>query len=142
MPVRVPRLRQDAGIVSAVRQHEGDLGIGQKMEFEHRPPRRDMVPFGAHCEYRGSDIVDGDGSIVDAAANKLGGTGIGTVGSGGAGNGSFQGQLYTIDRAAPTIAAAAITLPDPPGNTYVANTWTNNAPSGRNQSAIRRSKSS
>jgi large repetitive protein len=70
------------------------------------------------------NLNDND-SIVDAAANKLGGTGTGTVGSGGAGNGSFEGQLYTIDRAAPTIAATAITLPDPPGNTYVADTWTN-----------------
>jgi hypothetical protein len=69
--------------------------------------------------------LNDDDSIVDAATNKLGGTGTGTVGSGGAGNGSFEGQLYTIDRAAPTIAATAITLPDPPGNTYVADTWTN-----------------
>ena len=68
--------------------------------------------------------LNDDDSIVDAAANKLGGTGTGTVGSGGAGNGSFQGQLYTIDRAAPTIAASAVTLPLP-GTTYVAGTWTN-----------------
>jgi hypothetical protein len=70
------------------------------------------------------NLNDND-SITDAAANKLGGTGTGSVGSGGAGNGSFEGQLYTIDRAAPTIAATAITLPDPPGTTYVADTWTN-----------------
>jgi hypothetical protein len=69
--------------------------------------------------------LNDDDSIVDGATNRLGGTGTGSVGSGGAGNGSFQGQLYTIDRAAPTIAATAITLPNPPGNTYVANTWTN-----------------
>jgi len=40
----------------------------------------------------GLNLVDND-SIVDAAANKLGGT--------GAGNGNFTGLAYTIDRAAP-----------------------------------------
>jgi hypothetical protein len=38
---------------------------------------------------------------------------------------AIQSQGFKIDTTAPTIAASAITLPDPPGNTYVADTWTN-----------------
>ena len=62
----------------------------------------------------GLNLVDDD-SITDAAGNKLGGT--------GAGNGNFTGQVYTIDRTAPTVTAAAVTLPDIAA--YLANTWTN-----------------
>src|SRR5207248_2323822 len=47
--------------------------------------------------------LNDDDSIIDAAGNKLGGTGTGTAGSGGTGNGSFTGQVYTIDRTAPTV---------------------------------------
>ncbi len=68
------------------------------------------------------NLNDND-SIVDVVGNKLGGTGTGSAGGGGAGNGSFEGQAYTIDRAAPTIAATAVTLPD--NNAYTADTWTN-----------------
>src|SRR5215211_2248160 len=68
------------------------------------------------------NLNDND-SIVDAAGNKLGGTGTGSAGGGGAGNGSIEGQVYSIDRAAPTIAARAVTLPD--NNAYTAGTWTN-----------------
>jgi hypothetical protein len=42
----------------------------------------------------GLNLVDND-SITDGVGNKLGGT--------GAGNGSFTGEVYTIDRAAPTV---------------------------------------
>ena len=62
----------------------------------------------------GLNLVDDD-SIADTAANKLGGT--------GAGNGNFTGQVYTIDRTAPTLTAAAVTLPG--SAVYLANTWTN-----------------
>ena len=62
----------------------------------------------------GLNLVDND-TIADAATNKLGGTGIG--------NGNFTGQVYTIDRTAPTITAAAVTLPG--SAVYLANTWTN-----------------
>jgi hypothetical protein len=44
----------------------------------------------------GLNLVDDD-SIVDGFANKLGGT--------GAGNGNFTGQLYTVDRTAPTVSS-------------------------------------
>ena len=42
----------------------------------------------------GLNLVDDD-SIADTAGNKLGGT--------GAGNGNFTGQVYTIDRSAPSV---------------------------------------
>ena len=44
----------------------------------------------------GLNLVDND-SIVDGAGNKLGGT--------GAGNGNFIGQVYTVDKSAPTVSS-------------------------------------
>ena len=49
------------------------------------------------------NLNDND-SIVDAAGNKLAGAGTGTVSSGGAGNGSFSGQVYAIDKTATASA--------------------------------------
>ncbi len=46
----------------------------------------------------GLNLVDDD-SIVDGAGNPLGGTG-----TSGAGDGSFTGQVYTIDKTAPTVS--------------------------------------
>jgi len=72
--------------------------------------------------------LNDDDSIADAAGNKLGGTGTGTAGGGETGNGSFTGEVYTIDRAAPTVTSAAVKgdAPDFTGATnYVADTWTN-----------------
>ena len=43
----------------------------------------------------GLNLVDND-SIVDAAGNKLGGTGVG--------NGNFTGQVFTLDRSGPSSA--------------------------------------
>ena len=60
--------------------------------------------------------LNDDDSIADGAGNKL------------AGNGSFTGEVYTIDRAAPTVTSAAVkgAAPDFTGATnYVADTWTN-----------------
>src|SRR5438132_4803256 len=54
----------------------------------------------------GLNLVDND-TIVDAAGNKLGGTGIG--------NGNFTGQVFTIDKTAPTISGAATTSPNAAG---------------------------
>src|SRR4029078_7020 len=54
----------------------------------------------------GLNLNDND-TIVDTAGNKFGGTGTCTVGSGGAGNGSFVGQVYAIDRTlTPQITAS------------------------------------
>src|SRR5438132_13509307 len=54
----------------------------------------------------GLNLMDND-TIVDAAGNKLGGTGIG--------NGNFTGQVFTIDKTAPTISGAATTSPNAAG---------------------------
>jgi hypothetical protein len=51
----------------------------------------------------GVNLVDDD-SIADGAGNSLGGTG-----TSGAGNGSFTGQTYTIDKTVPTVSSIALT---------------------------------
>ncbi len=53
----------------------------------------------------GLNLVDND-SITDSAGNKLGGTG-----TSGAGDGSFTGQVYTIDKTAPTVTVTAPSSP-------------------------------
>jgi hypothetical protein len=58
----------------------------------------------------GLNLVDDD-SITDSAGNKLGGTG-----TSGAGDGSFTGEVYTIDKTAPTVTldsvnGSAVTFP-------------------------------
>ena len=63
----------------------------------------------------GLNLRDND-SIKDGANNVLGGT--------GSGNGDFTGEVYTIDRTAPTVTGAAVKGPDFT-DTYVADTWTN-----------------
>ncbi|MFL5896509.1 MAG: beta strand repeat-containing protein [Thermoleophilaceae bacterium] len=50
----------------------------------------------------GLNLVDDD-SIADAVGNKLGGTG-----TTGAGNGSFTGQVYTIDKTAPAVSLTQV----------------------------------
>src|SRR5205814_2092518 len=50
----------------------------------------------------GLNLADDD-SISDAVGNALGGT--------GAGNGSFTGQVYTIDQTAPTVQSINRTTP-------------------------------
>jgi hypothetical protein len=63
----------------------------------------------------GLNLTDND-SIKDAANNPLGGT--------GSGNGSFTGDAYVIDRAAPTMTGSALKGPDFTA-AYTANSWTN-----------------
>jgi hypothetical protein len=58
--------------------------------------------------------LDDDDTIVDAYANRLGGLGAGTAGSGGPGNGSLGGPAYTVDKTGPSIT---ITTP-PAGASY------------------------
>ena len=53
----------------------------------------------------GLNLVDDD-SIVDGAGNKLGGT--------GAGNGNLTGEVYTIDKTAPTAPTIASSTPASP----------------------------
>jgi hypothetical protein len=63
----------------------------------------------------GLNLTDND-SIKDAANNLLGGT--------GSGNGSFTGDVYVIDRAAPTMTGSAVLGPDFT-DPYTAGDWTN-----------------
>ncbi|MGH7893884.1 MAG: hypothetical protein ACREQL_04400, partial [Candidatus Binatia bacterium] len=70
------------------------------------------VNTGSGSGTLGLNLVDDD-SIIDAAGNKLGGTG-----TTGANNGSFTGQVYTIDKTKPVIAGS----PAPAAN---GNGWNN-----------------
>jgi hypothetical protein len=65
----------------------------------------------------GLNLVDND-SIKDGANNPLGG-----AGTTGTADGSFTGQVYTVDKTKPVISASATTLPG--GATYSAGSWTN-----------------
>ena len=73
VPARVSRLGQDAGIVSAVGQHERHVGIGQEVELEHRAPRRNVVLFGSEGEDGNANVVDGNRAPVhlEAALRKI-----------------------------------------------------------------------
>jgi hypothetical protein len=71
--------------------------------------------------------LNDDDSIADGAGNKLGGTGTGTAASpGGPGNGSFTGQVYTIEKTVADTTAptnASITINDNAS-------WTNSSTGG------------
>jgi hypothetical protein len=65
----------------------------------------------------GLNLTDND-SIVDGAGNKLGGT--------DPSNGDFTGDVYVIDRAAPTMTGSAVKGPNfAATDTYTAGDWTN-----------------
>jgi hypothetical protein len=65
----------------------------------------------------GLNLTDND-SIADAAGNKVGGT--------NPGNGDFTGDVYLIDRAAPTMTGSAVLGPNfAATDTYTAGNWTN-----------------
>src|SRR5204863_10207021 len=64
----------------------------------------------------GLNLVDND-SIVDATTHPLGGAGT----SGGA-NGSFSGEVYTIDRTPPTVTSITLAAANPSNASSV--TWT------------------
>ena len=59
----------DPGIVPAARQHEGDVGVGQQMDLEGRPPRRDMVLLGADREDRRAQVGQRNRSAADPEAS-------------------------------------------------------------------------
>ena len=48
--------REYSGVMSAIRQHEGNLGAAEQVELEHRAPRRHMVPQRADGEDRNANI--------------------------------------------------------------------------------------
>ena len=73
-------------------------GVTGAVDHRRRPaagrPDTVTVSTGTGDGTLGLNLVDDD-TITDAAGNQLGGT--------GAGNGNFTGQVYTIDRTAPTV---------------------------------------
>ena len=73
--------------------------------------------------------LNDDDSIRDAAANRLGGTGIGVAGGGGAGNGSAAGPAFALDRTlVPTITAADKTYDGTTSATIVTRGFTSALP--------------
>ena len=65
MPMPMTRLADDAGVVAAARQHEGDVGVGEVVDLVDRAPRRDVVALGADGEDRHADILQRDRPAVD-----------------------------------------------------------------------------
>jgi hypothetical protein len=61
-------LGDDARIVAAAGEHEGDLCVGQKMDLVHRAPGRYVIALGADREDRDPDVGEGDGSPIDLVA--------------------------------------------------------------------------
>ena len=57
----MPRLGNDAGIVPAAGQREGDGGAGQPVQLVDRPPGGNMVALGADNEHRHAQGGQADG---------------------------------------------------------------------------------
>ena len=64
------------------------------------------VNTGSNDGTVGLNLVDDD-SIQDSGNRKLGGTGLG--------NGNFTGQVYTVDKTAPTVALSGSLRSGKPG---------------------------
>ena len=62
------RLTDNSRIVAAVGQDEGDAGFIYEIDFVHRLPGSDMVPFGGDNEHRDVDITQGDRHALNAIA--------------------------------------------------------------------------
>ena len=61
-------LADDAGIVPAARQHEGDVGVAEQADLVDRVPRRDVVLLGADGEDRHPDVGEHHRPAVDRVA--------------------------------------------------------------------------
>ncbi len=59
------RRAHDAGVMAAVRQHEGHVGVGQQVDLVDRAPGRDVVGKRAHREDRHAYIAKGNRTAVD-----------------------------------------------------------------------------
>jgi hypothetical protein len=64
----VTGLADDAGIVPAIGQGEGDIRVGQLVDLVDRPPRRDVVVLGADGEDRHAQTLQGDRPAIDHEA--------------------------------------------------------------------------
>ena len=60
---------QYADVVAARRQHEGDLGVGKKVDLVDRAPRRDVIGLGADDEHRRADVAQRDRPPVHHVAS-------------------------------------------------------------------------
>ena len=54
------RFGHDAGIMAAIRQHEGQLIVGEKVSLVDRLPRRDVIGFGRDNEHGHADVLERD----------------------------------------------------------------------------------
>src|SRR5207302_899213 len=75
----------------------GVSGASKSSKIGRAACREGAVNTGSGDGTVGLNLVDDD-SIQDGASNKLGGTG-----TSGAGDGSFTGQVYAIDKTAPIV---------------------------------------
>lgn len=57
VPIRAAGRIDHAGIVSAVGQHEGDIGVRQHLNFVNRPPWRDVIGAGADGKYGDMNVA-------------------------------------------------------------------------------------
>jgi hypothetical protein len=65
VPAGVAGLRNDAGVVTAIREHEGELGVGEKVNLVDRLPGRDVIGLGAHHEHRHAEVFQRDNAALD-----------------------------------------------------------------------------
>ena len=65
MVMRVPGLGKDAPVMPSAREHEGDVSIGEKVEFEYGSPRRDVVLLRRDHEKRPVNIEQNDRAAIN-----------------------------------------------------------------------------
>ena len=63
--MRVSRLGEDAAVMAAAGEHKSNFCVGQKVELEHRMPRRDVIALGAEHEERLLYVEEGDWPAAD-----------------------------------------------------------------------------
>lgn len=64
----VARIGQDAAIVTALREHEGQVAIGEERGLVDRAPGRDGVALRRHHEHRHRDVLERDHAALDSEA--------------------------------------------------------------------------
>jgi hypothetical protein len=63
--VGMPWRADDTGVVAAIGQHEGHLGVCQRLNLVNRTPGRNMVSQRADSEDGHSDVTQGHWPVVD-----------------------------------------------------------------------------
>ena len=67
-PPGVAGLAQDAAVVPAARQHEGQIAVGEELHLVDRVPGRDVVLLGSDHEERRGDVLERDHPPVNREA--------------------------------------------------------------------------